>query len=70
MGGIKANPLCKDTVGTCFARKDGKCMILTGTRKACSFKKDKCSYTHGVHYPYNPASSVEHEVMSRSRYTE
>ena len=70
MGGIKSAPACKDTTGACFARKDGRCLILTGTYEKCSFKKEKRTWTHGVEYPYNPASSVEHEVMSRSRHTE
>lgn len=65
---IKCNPQCKDTIGPCFARKDGTCTILTGTACPCSFKKEKRTWTHGVEYPYNRASSVEHEVMSRSRY--
>lgn len=62
---IKLNPQCKDTIGPCFARKDGTCTILTGTDCPCSFKKADRTYTNGVHYPYNPASSVEHEVISR-----
>ena len=65
MGGIKSAPICTDTTGTCFARRDGRCNVLTGSLKPCPFKKDRKTYTHGVHYPYNPASSVEHEVMSR-----
>ena len=67
MGGIKTKPLCKDIEGACFARKDGECTILTDTACPCHFKKPDRSYTNGVHYPYNPASSVEHEVMSRKK---
>ena len=64
---IKLNPQCGDPLDKCFARSMGACTVLTSTcdRKPCPFKKDRKTYTSGVHYPYNPASSVEHEVMSR-----
>ena len=50
---IKLNPQCGDPLDKCFACVMGSCTVLT--------------YTNGVHYPYNPASSVEHEVMSRKK---
>ena len=57
---IKLNPQCGDPLDKCFARVMGSCTVLTST---C----DRKTYTNGVHYPYNPASSVEHEVMSRKK---
>ena len=49
---------CYDGEGVCFARRDGRCEILTSSLSPCSFKKPVREITHGVYYPYNPASCV------------
>ena len=55
----KPCPTCIDKGGPCFARADGKCMILLECRKQCKFKKPLSLWTNGIKYPYNPPVSGE-----------
>ena len=50
----KPCPTCIDNRGPCFARADGKCMILLECRRQCKFKKPLSLWTNGIKYPYNP----------------
>lgn len=39
--------------GSCFARMNGKCTILSeGYMRNCPFQKRDCLYTKGKYYPY------------------
>ena len=50
----KPLPMCKAN-GQCFGKtSDGRCRILTETRRPCKFKKASPLWTNGIEYPYNP----------------
>ena len=61
--GSQINPTC-DSDKPCFARGHGRCSILKEVphRTPCPFQKPSRDWTKFKHYPYNPASSVEHEI--------
>ena len=49
---VPAKCPCKDT---CFAKINGKCIILTEIPKGrCHFRKPDREWTDGKYYPYNP----------------
>jgi hypothetical protein len=60
-------PKCKSPTGQCFARSLGYCTILTCelNSKRCAFKKPRRLETGGKVYPYNSASAVPKEVLTR-----
>jgi len=49
-------PKCRET-RVCFAKKNGKCTLLTKTGKkgTCNFCKPSREMTDGKYYPFNPA---------------
>lgn len=65
--GIKPAPECIDCTGACFARRNGKCMILLEASANCTFKKVSKEFTNGMLYPYNPASCDGHENKQHGR---
>ena len=64
---ISLAPECVDCTGNCFARRNGKCMILLTASANCSFKKASKEFTNGILYPYNPASCDGHENKTHGR---
>lgn len=51
----KNYPKCAFCEGNCFARKNGKCRILTSMprSKTCHFKKPDRCVTDDKYYPWN-----------------
>ncbi len=43
--------ICKDKESPCFARKNGRCVILSECPERCTFKKPERFVTNGVRYP-------------------
>lgn len=45
--------VCRDTIGECFARQNGKCGCLRNTKfkNGCPFKKPDREVSNGKRYP-------------------
>lgn len=59
---------CYDSLGDCFARRDGRCEILTQGLVPCPFKKPIREITRGIYYPYNPLACMQSNKPAKEEY--